>query len=790
MLRTIFFALLFLNFLASPLSALEVSLQGAKQNHEEYSIIHIRDKNNFLCQEIKDDFDIPKQIVCAFTKSPSQKLKKIQNNFFKINNQTKEKTFFLIINPYEKMKLYPVIFDLTHDNTIYSPEVKMSKHWMIVGYKNELPYIKENNYSDLAINFPFTYSYDAFPFVGSLDMQGNPVYVKRVGDVKEYIRIKNLYKDKRYERCLDLIDEIMYDYPNSLFTPELLYYKIKSFAALKNDDALIDAAKIYLREYSSDENIPEVLALVARSYYIEGFNTDAEYFFDRLFSEHSSSVYAEWGLVYRAQMYESLGSASKAKAMYIQVINKTTNIDVAIEAAYSLAKYYISTAKYKEANKYIQKITKAKPIYFKEHMSTSMDMMYDLSDAMAYEAAASISKALSDALGPQYDEYEELLHNIGIWLTKTDKKKKALNALNDYLKKFPDGDYLDAVTLAKDSLFFDSQDTNFTTKLANYDNLIKEYVEDSIGRKATYEKAKLLIKNDKFREALDLEDELLKLDKEVYPEIAEIITKAAVGSMKMALEKKECQSVLEISAQYKIELSDKWDDGVYLCAMRGANFTLAKKMTDKNLKSKDLEQRKKWLYRHIKIDFATGNYSNVIEASQELIILINEDKKSPYIDVNRYLFDTYSRLENSQKMIESMSKIEKVYGLDYKDIDRYIKVMNIGSQTKDNNLVIEYAKKVMQIQKNSSSYAQSPFVEFTLYQAYIDKENNNDALKVIKSLDDRELSKINRARQKYLLGSIYDKLWRDDNAQEAYDEAIKAQPDSAWANLAKDAKKI
>ena len=785
-----FFTFILFNLLGLNLFALEISLSGAKENHKEYSTLHLRDTNSFLCQEINDDFKEVVQIVCAFSKEPSQKIQQIQNNFFTISTQIKKKTFFLVIKPYKKMKLYPMIFDLSKDETIYSTNVKMAKHWMILGFEDNKPFIKNNAYSDVSINFPFSYKKYAFPYVGSLDMQGKPVHVQRVRDVKEYIKIKRLYKDKRYEQCLDVVSDVMESYPDSLFTAELLYYKIKSLAKLKDNDGLIDVAKLYFREYSSDENIPEVLALASRAYFMEGFNSDADYFFDRLFSEHADSVYAKWGLVYRGEMYEAQGASSKALSSYEQALKKTKNIDVAVAAAFRLAKYYVSAGNSEKANKYIQKIAKAKPHYFLDMQKESTDMMYDLSDANHYEPAATIAKCLSDAMGATYDEYESLLSNVGIWLSKTKNKKEALVALNDYLKKFPDGDYLDDVQVAKDGLFFDVSDANFTTKLADYDKLIKEYMDDSIGRKATYEKAKLLIKNKKFREALDLEDELLKLDSEEFSDIPQMITQAAIGTMQNALEKKECQSVLEISSQYKIELSDKWDDGVYLCAMKGADFTLAKKMADKNLKAQDLEQRKKWLYRLIKIDFATGNYTNVIAASKDLITLIQDDKKSPYLDVYRVIFDTYQRLENNTEIIKAMINIEKNYKLSYKDIERYITVMSVGSQMKDDTLVIEYAKKVMKIQSRSNSYVQSPFVEFTLYQAYIDKEENNLALDVIKSLDDRDLSNTQRARQKYLLGSVYSRLWQDDDAKEAYEATIKADPKSAWAELAKSALQI
>ena len=141
-------------------------------------------------------------------------------------------------------------------------------------------------------------------------------------------------------------------------------------------------------------------------------------------------------------------------------------------------------------------------------------------------------------------------------------------------------------------------------------------------------------------------------------------------------------------------------------------------------------------------------------------------------------------------MIDSMADIEKIYKQDYIDIERYVTVMAVGSERKDSNLVIEYAKKIINIQKASQSFAQSPFVEFTLYQAYIDKEKYNEALDVIKSLDNIELSNANRSRQKYLLGSVYDRLWRDDDAKQAYQEAIDADKGSAWAKLAEGAKGI
>lgn len=116
--------------------------------------------------------------------------------------------------------------------------------------------------------------------------------------------------------------------------------------------------------------------------------------------------------------------------------------------------------------------------------------------------------------------------------------------------------------------------------------------------------------------------------------------------------------------------------------------------------------------------------------------------------------------------------------------------MTIGSEFKDDNIIIKYATQVIDIQTSSNSFAQSPFVEFTLYQAYINKDDFNKALDVIKLLNTVDLSKEQRSRQKYLLGTVYSRLWRDDEAKQAYQEAIDANPKSAWAKLAQGAMNI
>ena len=777
-----------LALLSLPSFALEISIDSAKDNFIPYSTLKIVETQPFLCQAMKDDFDVTTQVICAFSKRPVGKIRNLQNDFFKVNTFYKKDTFFISIKPFHKLKLIPQIFNLVKDKTIFSADVSLAKTWLIIGYKDKLPLIQKRARPDISLNLPFYLDQDSMPYIGSLDLHGNPVHIQEVADVTDYLKVKKLYVQKQYESAMEVIDDVLAEYPHTLFKAELLYYKIKLYARLNDYDNVIEYAKIYLNEYSSSNNIAEVISLIAQAYSKVGLNSDADYFFDRLFSEHKNTKYAQLGYIYKGEMLEANGGIASAVKFYKKALYETSDLDVAAYAAYNIAQSLIELHS-KEAASYIDKIIVVKPTYFNKKYKDSLKMMNTFADAEQYNTAAKIAKALADAISISNDDYEMLLGKRALWLAKTDNKKEGLAALNRYLKEFPDGDYVDKIQIAKDGLFFETSDANVSTKLAEYNSLIQEYSHDTIGERAIYEKAKLLLANKRYADVLAMQDALHSLD-DKHDDIESIITDAATGMMEVSLKNKECKEVLVIANDYNITLSDSWDDGIYDCAMKGGDYVLSKRIAEKNFQSKDLAFRKKWLYRYIKVDFATGNYSDVIEASKDLIVLIKGDKNSKYKEVYRYLFDTYKRLEQQDKLLGSMIQIEKAFGESYKDIDRYVTMMTLGRDTKDDNLVIDYGLKVEKIQKSSSSYAQSPYVAFTLYQSYMNLENYAKALKIIKSLDKIKLSKNKRSRAEYLKGMVLMKLWRDEEAQKAYDAAIKADSESPWAKLAKSAKEL
>lgn len=779
------FKIIFLTLVSFHLFALDISIESAKESNQPYSVLNIKNSEKFLCQEIKDDFDGVSKIVCAFAKEPKQKISKINSAFFEIETQKKDKTFFLIIKPLKKIKLYPKIFDFKKDESIFDAPIELSYGWMVVAFIDTPPFIKEQPKNNTSINFPFVLNKDRLPYVGSLDFKGNPVHISKVADVTEYLKSMQNFEDKKYDIVVSQVDDVIKDYPNSLFMAELLYYKIKSLDKLGRYDEVSTIASAYLKEFSADENVAEIISLLAKAYGKMGYSTDADYFFDRLFNEHSESIYSKWGLLYLAEHMESLGSTPKAKELYKRAINESGNVDIAIEAAFKLVKIDLESLNTKAALEYIQKISNVKPEFFLQHYSASYDMMHTLSENGEFYGAMLIAKALLDG-GNKTPNYEEILKNYAIWLGRGSDKKSSLEYLNRYLDEFKDGLFVNEIKIAKDALFFDVEesDENLSEKLTKLDSLIEEYGSEELASKALYEKAKLLNANKRYADVLNLEYELEKLNKDEYKDVDTIIKESAIGSMKELLDKKECSRVLAISSKYKIELSREWDEGLYECATKGNDYVLAKKITTKNLNSKNIQERKKWLFRHIVADFGLKEYAKVVYEAQELLELAKDDKN--YQEIYRYLFDTYKNQSNYIKMVETLDKVVSNFGTNYKDLDRYMAMLNSANAKKDINLVVEYGEKILDINKKIFA----PQVEFALYDAYMQKNEPKKAFEMMKLLDGFELSSIDRSRQKYLLGNALLRLWRNDEALRAYDESIEAKSDSAWANLAKKAKEL
>ncbi|MEA3372154.1 MAG: flagellar protein [Campylobacterota bacterium] len=767
------------------LFSLELSVQSGKESSQNFSVIHLKENKPFLCESQQNDFDDTVEVICAFNQRPSELLKPLNNNFFTISSQTRGKNYFIIIKPHQKMRLYPIIFDLTQDQEIYHADVISAKHWMVVGYKEQLPMIKHDKTPSQGFNFPVHFDYDAKPYVGGLDIKGNPVHMSSVKDVSDYIALKRFYRAKDYRKALEISKAVLETYPDTVFRSELLLYQIRSQHHLEKNEELLEVAKKFLRTYSSDENVPEVLAYTANAYALIGLYIDADYFFDRLFTEHQDNHFAKLGLIFKAEQLEATGNSKKALTFYEQAMHESQDMHIAATAAYKLANYYIEHGQVKKAKIYAEKILKSYSVYFGEHILTSIGMANAFANRKQPEIAAGIADALLKSMQKGQLGYEKLYKNKGVWLADSGQKAEALEAFNAYLMKYKFGNFREEVIREKDALFFDDDDQNATSKLAEYQGLMEQYSGDAIGNKATYKKAELLYAKGNYPEVLDMRSALEALDPGLYPDTQKLIKDAAVGMMERALEKDACTDVIALSQEFDVKLSSKWDAGIFSCAKQSGEYELAKSIAQPHLKDADVGDRMAWLSRYIEADFGMGNYQDVITASDELLTL-NAMEKEDYRYIHRLRYDAYQRLGKSEGMIKAITEVERAYGLDFKDIERYTQMVTLAQRQKSDTLIENYSNKVIALQNKTNTRTQSPYIEFTLVQSLIDLNKTEKALQVVRSLEKIKLSNEKRARQKYLEGTLLQKLSRNSEAKKAYEESMEADAASAWGKLAND----
>ena len=770
-----------------PLIALELTVQSGKENAEEYSVLHLRDTSPFACQATQDEFGETKRIDCRFPKAPKQNLPIMDNKRFSVTAASTAQGYVITILPKSKMKLMPIAFNLTKASDTYQSDVKKTSHWSIVGYGKKLPLLSISTPSANGINFPVKVKKNSRPYIGGLDLNGNPIKISRVQDVTDYMNMKKAYEAKNYEKVLEISEYTLKNYPKTVFKNELMLYQIRALHYEEEFEKLLEVGKQFLRLYSSDPNLAEVLAYMGNAYGKVGQNVDAEYFFERLFNEQSESSFASLGMIYKAEQLENSGSSKQAMNYYKRALATSSDVSIASKAAFRLAQIELSNGNTKSAAQYVEKITSANPKYLKEVLDNAIvmaDAFYDRNDP---KTALRITEALLSTIDPKSAEHPILIKNLGFQYAKAGKQNEALKRFNEYLETYKYGEYAEEVRRAKDGLFFDDGEKNTTEEIQKYDDLIARYGDDSVGRKALYKKAQLLLKEKKYKEVLALEDELYRMDSTEYPQTNELISKSAIGMEKSLLKEGKCTEAMKIQKMYKIKLLPEWDEALFNCALKTTQYANAKKIAQKHLKAPSIPERQVWLSRMVKTQFGLGEYKEAMKGGEELITLLEVEKNPPLNDIYRTLYDASQRVGDAEGMIRHIKSIEAAYPNDFNDIERYTQMVSLGLKRKDEAMTQTYGRKVMALQERTKTYTQSPFIEFTVAQSYQNMGKDNDALNVLKTLNARKLADEKRSRQQYLIGAVEQKLGNKRQAREAFNASIKADKNSAWGKLAKDA---
>jgi len=778
------FALLFclFSFPFFPLYALTLSINAGKEAGEDYSTIHIKENVDFKCVKNINDFDEITQIQCVFPREPKEKFEPVKTSFFHVDSFAKNKKYYIRILPLEKMRLFPIANKLYKTSNMRSADTyKESKHWMVVGYKEILPLIKIDKTPGMGLRFPLSMEEVKIPSVGALDISGNPIRLDQVKDVADYMRIKAAYEAGNYDQLASDVDALFMKFPNTIFKAELLLYKMRGYHKTDENEALLEVSKEFIREYSGDENMPEVLAYTANAYSSVGLQADGTYFYERLFKEFGESKYAALGMIFLGDQYISGGKSKEAGTYFEKALYMTSDVEVASMAAIRLAKMSLEHGELEKASNLYIKIIEGNEKYLLHDVDQNYDNARAFANRGHQKTAAAILQAIIKHLPSGDDRYEVMTKDIGLWLAETEDKPAAYTALKGYKDKYGDSEYTNEVQEALDSLFYTPEDANTSALISEYEALQERYPNEEIGNKAALQKARLLFDDKQYQAVIDMEGS----GAENEPGYFELKNKAALILTLERLEKGECSKAIALSQEYNLSIESKFDENLYACAFETGNYSLAKSIANKHIK--DNEKRLMWLYSYAKTLNKTGEYEALTKVAEDVITLSDMDKTDKYDDILHDTFYAHERLKNTLGMIKSIKELEKRRGLEYDDIELYVSMVKLGLKQNDDIVIEAYTKKIMTLQEKTKSYSQSPFVEFAALQVLKAQKKEKAQLELLSKLVKRDLNAKESSRAQYMLGSLLMKEGKTAEAKAAFEASIKADEKSAWSGLSKDA---
>ncbi len=777
--------LLLLVLFATQLFSLTIALNSAKVDGEAYSVLHVEDSEPIDCQVLPQDLD-KKIYLCKFKKIIKTPIEPKKMALVDIDFLEKEKEFYVRIEPKVKSKLLKVQNSLFVDPEVSDKREKgATKHWSILFYeKNFLA----KEIAKETIDFPVMYPKNIKPYVGALDLNGAPISYVQTKDINLYLQLKKSYNNGKY---LDVIGDsasIVKKYPQSIFRSEFMLYHLRAIDKIIDNELedsfdrndIVREGKAWIKSFPSDDNIPEVLMIIAKAYLKMGFKSDANYFMDILISEHEDSPFTKKAILVFADSLYNTRQKDKAIKLYSDVLYSAQDLDIASAAAIRLSHKEMDRGQTDKAKKYLIKVLDANQNYLLEDMESSYKLANKLAKNKLYDVAAKVADVLLTGLKKSDENREVLVRDSGLWHAKANDIQQAYNRLEQYLKEYKYGAYRDEVQTSLDELFFELNETN-ETKLANYyDKLIDKY-KNKIGDKAVVEKAKLLLSQERYEDVLKMQASLEYVSESNTT--SEHITSAANALTIMALKDDECTQAVNYIEKYKLDLEQLDSSKTFECFIRTSRYSSAKNLSESNIKSGTLKSRNEWMQKYLLSLYRLNLYAKVVEVGEDVTKMSKSLKTEPTNETLQMIFFSFMKLGRFEKAIDIAKQIEKNSPNELKNSDVFIKIVQQAKDDRNDLLLIEYANKIIALQKQHKSNTYTPDVELSLIGALQRLDKTQEALRVTEGLLKKKISLKQQVRAYYSAGELSMKLDKNEDAKEYFEKCKNIEVESSWKDI-------
>lgn len=787
------FILIFL--LASvQLLALEIVLNSGKESKVNYAILHVMDAKPFICQTISDALD-KKHYICKIIKPinkpiESKKMKLAEIDFFE-----KEGEFYISIDPKVDSKLIPVEESLyTTTEILTKPQEKLYTHWTVL--LQEKPLYEEKAVRD-GLDFPVEFPKYEKPYIGALDLNGAPISYAQSKDIGLYLEIKQSYESGYYDSVVKDVKRVLTLFPNSIFRNELELYQMRAMDKIisakgeeKTDNLafdendIINVGKRWTKEFASDENIPEVLMLMTKAYIKNNSKSDANYLIDILVSEHPDNLFTKRAILLYADNLFLKKEKDKAMNLYLDVLFSAQDLDIASEAAIRLSDHQMDAGKMKEAKEYLLKVLNVNAQFLLKDKDASYKLAKRLYEHRLYDLAAKISDLLLENTPKKADNRELLLKESGDWHAKANEVEAAHTRYQEYLSDYKNsGDYVQEVTESLDELFFKLKENNETKLAEYYDKLIEKY-NNEIGQKALLEKAKLLLKQQRYDEVLKLQKELSAVPDRYEIKPDELIYEAAKALALGELQKDACQNAVTLIETYKLQITEpEHEEKMFQCFMQTLRYDRAREISGAHLKDAKLASRYAWSQKQVQVLFKMEKYQEALAFKEDLKTLSFSLREKIGLETIRDLFFSLVQLKNLEGAASLAESIKILYPDEASNLDIYYEIVRMANDAKNDLLLVTYAEASLEMQKKYKSNALSPALEFIYVDALKRLGRDEEALRIAESLLPQNLSPKDKIRLFYQAGELSLKLQDAVKAKSYFTQCVAINEASSWTSI-------
>ncbi|WP_095296367.1 outer membrane protein assembly factor BamD [Helicobacter sp. 12S02232-10] len=764
-------ALILIFLISNFLYSLEITVNYGKENSKNFSVLNIKGSKPFLCAEKPNYVDSGYIVECIIDAIPQEGFSPTKTMFFDFYYRMIDGKFHLYIEPKQKQKLFAIPNDLKKDIQIIREKPTLSQAWQIIGYEDHIPFL--SNQRPRGLNFPVLIPDAQTPYIPELDINNKPLTYSKGFDFDAYMKAKSELEKKSYYEALNTINATLKQYPNTIFKKDLYLYQIIALSKLnqKQQDAIIEIALNWIKQYPNDPSIPHVLYLLAKAYSEIRYISESQYYYKRIIQEYSQSRYAPLAKMRLAIDFLNASNIGLASIYFQEAYAEAKDLESASEIALNWSRLEIVKQNFTNAANLIEKVLQAYPEFFVLDPQKTYKIINFLEKNSLYKNAADIAQYLF-----KHTNSKQIGYDLGNLYEKAGEFDKAHQANLDYIKSHPTDPKIKEVKKRDDKILFQISGDN-KEKLERYNYIIKKYPNTEQSQKAQKLKARLLIDEKQYQQVLEMRKDL--------GEDSPFVQLAINSLIKSYLQDNDCKDAniyLVQTQQYDLNESQKLKafDCLYNASLNKNAQIISEGMAQQ---AKTTDQKLAWLYRDANNLYKLGNYKTSVLAAKDAFSIALLSKKSQYYDVGFTLFSDLSDINSKEEAFKTYNELEKLFKNDKRMIKVYATLLNWETQIKNDTTIQIYAQNIIALQKKYKIDEFTPYVEFELINSLIRSNKPQEALVQVNELLLKNLNDEQKQKALYTKASIQNLQKDVQGAKKSFEKCMLIQTDSPWKNL-------